>query len=64
MFSKKLSKTGWPLVGAAALISTLLSGNVAAKEVTVAIHVSTQGLDLSQASDARTFYLRMKDAAW
>src|SRR5262249_44826481 len=32
--------------------------------VTVAIHVSTEGLDLGQPADARTFYMRIKNAAW
>src|SRR5579864_4479848 len=33
-------------------------------KVVVAIHVSTQGLDLSQPADAHTFYTRLKRAAW
>jgi UrcA family protein len=33
-------------------------------KVTVAIHVSTQGLDLSQPADAQIFYTRLKKAAW
>lgn len=54
------------VLGAAAIACTLLAGNVAARdhEVTVAIHVSTQGLDLSQPADARTFYSRLDNAAW
>lgn len=54
------------VLGAAAIACTLLAGNVAARdhEVTVAIHVSTQGLDLSQSRDARTFYSRLENAAW
>src|ERR1700758_3766122 len=53
-------------LGAAAIACTLFAGNVAAQEhkVIVAIHVSTQGLDLSQPADARTFYTRLKQAAW
>jgi UrcA family protein len=41
-------------------------GEVAAKDhnVTVAIHVSSQGLDLSQPADAQTFYRRLRRAAW
>jgi UrcA family protein len=54
------------VLGATALACTLFAGNVAAQEhkVIVAIHVSTQGLDLSQPADARTFYTRLKNAAW
>jgi UrcA family protein len=41
-------------------------GAVAAKDhnVTVAIHVSSQGLDLSQPADTQTFYKRLRRAAW
>jgi UrcA family protein len=54
------------VLGAAAIACTLFAGNVAAKEhkVIVAIHVSTQGLDLSQPADARTFHTRLENAAW
>jgi UrcA family protein len=54
------------ILGAAAIACTLFPGNVAAQEhkVIVAIHVSTQGLDLSQPTDARTFYTRLENAAW
>jgi UrcA family protein len=54
------------VLGAAAIACPLFAGNVAAKDykVTVAIHVSTQGLDLSQPADARTFYMRLENAAW
>jgi UrcA family protein len=43
-----------------------LAGNVTAKDkdVTVAIQVSAQGLDLSQPADAQTFYTRLQNAAW
>jgi UrcA family protein len=54
------------VLGAAAIACPLFAGNVAAKDykVTVAIRVSTQGLDLSQPADARTFYMRLENAAW
>ncbi|HYB65314.1 MAG TPA: UrcA family protein [Steroidobacteraceae bacterium] len=57
---------GWSLLGAAALACTCLTGNVAAKDhnVTIAIPVSTQGLDLSKPDDAQTFYTRLRNAAW
>jgi UrcA family protein len=49
-----------------AIAGVQVAGNAAAKDhdVTVAIHVSTEGLDLSQTADARTFYTRLKNAAW
>jgi UrcA family protein len=54
------------VAGAAAIACSLFAGNVAAKDykVTVAIHVSTKGLDLSQPADVQTFYTRLKNAAW
>ena len=55
------------VLGAAAVACTLLAGNAAAAKdhnVTVAIHVSTEGLDLSQPADARTFYTRLENASW
>jgi UrcA family protein len=54
------------VLSAAAIACPLFAGNVAAKDytVTVAIHVSTQGLDLSQPADARKFYTRLENAAW
>ena len=53
------------ILGAAAIACTLFAGTVAAagREVTVAIHVSTEGLDLSQPSGAQKFYRRLKHAA-
>jgi UrcA family protein len=64
MYSKTVALSA--VLGAAAIACPLFAGNVAAKDykVTVAIHVSTQGLDLSQPGDARTFYTRLKNAAW
>jgi UrcA family protein len=53
------------VLGAAAVACTLVAGNVAAegRAVTVAIHVSTQGLDLRQPAGAREFYTRLQRAA-
>jgi len=53
------------LVGAATVVCALFAGNVAARDhyVTVAIHVSTHGLNLRQPADAQTFYTRLKNAA-
>ena len=49
-----------------AIAGMQFAGNAAAEDhdVTVAIHVSTEGLDLNQTADARTFYTRLKNAAW
>ena len=54
------------VLGAAAIACPLFAGSVAARDykVTVAIHVSTHGLDLSQPADVQTFYTRLKNAAW
>jgi UrcA family protein len=55
---------GWVL-GAAAVACTLFAGSVAAKDrvVIVAVHVRTQGLDLSQPAGAHEFYRRLQRAA-
>jgi UrcA family protein len=55
---------GWVL-GAAAVASTLFAGSVAAMDhgVTIAIRVSTQGLDLSQPAGAHELYTRLQRAA-
>jgi UrcA family protein len=54
------------VVGAAAVAGTLFVGNAAAAnpEFTVAIQVSTKGLDLSQPAGARELYRRLQYAAW
>ena len=53
------------VLGAAAVACTLFAGNVAADDrtVAVAIHVSTQGLDLKQPAGAHEFYTRLQRAA-
>jgi UrcA family protein len=43
---------------------TLVAGEVAARDVTVAIHVTTTGLDLRQPADAHKLYVRLENAAW
>jgi UrcA family protein len=60
-----LYKIARSALGAAAVVCTLLAGNVAAKDhvVIVSIHVSTQGLDLSQPAGAQSFYERLRHAA-
>lgn len=55
------------ILGVAAAAGMLFACNTApAKDhnVTVAIHVSTQGFDLNRPTDARTFYARIENAAW
>ncbi|MGP8033864.1 MAG: UrcA family protein [Steroidobacteraceae bacterium] len=54
------------LVGAAALACTCFAGNASAAEhvVPVSVPVSSQGLDLSKSEDAKTFYVRLQNAAW
>ena len=54
------------LLGAATVASLLFTGSVAAKDysVTVALHVSAEGLDLSRPVDAHTMYSRLRDAAY
>jgi UrcA family protein len=52
-------------LGAVAIAGLLFAGNVAAQghNVTVAIHVSTQGLDLRDPAGAQKFYARLQHAA-
>jgi UrcA family protein len=66
MYTRTAAVSARSLTGAAAIACALIAGNVAAKDhrVVVAIHVSAQGLDLSQPADAQTFYTRLKQAAW
>ena len=66
MYAKAAVTRARLLVGSTCIVCTLFAGNVAArdKHVTVAIQVRTQGLDLSQPADARTFYTRLANAAW
>jgi UrcA family protein len=54
------------ILGSAALACALFAGTAVARDytVTVAMHVSTAGLDLSQPKDARAFYYRLENAAW
>lgn len=65
MSTKTTSHRTRSLLGAA-LTCMLLSGTLAAQDrlVTVAIHVSARGLDLTRARDAQTFYSRLEKAAW
>jgi UrcA family protein len=52
-------------LGAVAIAGALFAGNAAAQghDVTIAIHVSAQGLDLHQPAGAQKFYARLQHAA-
>ena len=65
MYTKTAVMSARSVLGAAAVACTLLAGNVAASDhrITVAIHVSTQGLDVSQPAGAQQFYTRLQHAA-
>lgn len=67
MYSKQAASGARWIFGCAAVTGILLTGVPAAAKdhnVTIAIHVSTEGLDLSQPADVRTLYTRLKNAAW
>lgn len=66
MHTKSALMNACSMLGAAAVASTFLAGNVVAEDrrVTVSKSVSTRGLDLSQPADARKFYARLENAAW
>jgi UrcA family protein len=65
MYTKTAALSARFLIGAAAIACSLFAGNVQAggHDVTVAIHASTEGLDLSQPDGAKKFYIRLKNAA-
>jgi UrcA family protein len=63
MYTKRAFMSAFPVLGAAAVACTLFAGSVAAQDVTVAIQVSTQGLDLSQPAGAQKLYWRLLQAA-
>ena len=64
-YTKPIGTSPRFLLGAAAVACALVGSNIAASDlnVVVAIHVSTQGLDLSRSADTRTFYSRLEHAA-
>ena len=66
MFNKTAVMSARSALSGAALACAVFTGNVAAKDhnVTVAIHVSTEGLDLNQPAGAQKFYARLQHAAW
>ena len=65
MYAKTALLRTRPLLSAV-LACMLYSGALAARDhnVTVALPVSAKGLDLTRVTDARTFYTRLKNAAW
>jgi UrcA family protein len=65
MYTKTAVMSARWVLGAAAVACALFVGNVAAEDrtVTVAIYVSTRGLDLSQPAGAHEFYTRLQRAA-
>jgi UrcA family protein len=66
MYAKSAVTSARLFVGVATVLCTLFAGNIAASDhyVTVAIHVSTKGLDLSRPADVQTFYTRLQYGAW
>jgi UrcA family protein len=63
MYTNTSVMTACPVLAAAVVACTLFAGNVAAKDVTVAIQVSARGLDLRQPAGAQMFYTRLEYAA-
>jgi UrcA family protein len=66
MYTKTSVTSARFLLGAATVACTLLAGSVVAQDnnVTVALQVTSQGLDLNRPGDAQTFYTRLDHAAW
>ena len=66
MYANTLATSARALFGTLAIASALFSNALAAKdlEVTIALHVSTEGFDLSRPADARKIYARLDKAAW
>jgi UrcA family protein len=67
MYINRKAKTPVRLAAHVAVIAVALcAGAVVAKDhdVTITIHVSVAGLDLSQPADADRFYARIQSAAW
>lgn len=64
MNSKPGTRTTRAMLGAA--LCVLFAGGAAASDhnVTVSSRISSEGLDLNQPADARTFYARLENAAW
>jgi UrcA family protein len=66
MYTKAAVMRACPLLGAIVVACSLFAGNVAAEEahdVTVAIQVSTRGLNVHQPAGAEKLYWRLQNAA-
>ena len=59
MYTRRAFVGAWPVLRAALVACSLFAGSVGAKDVTVAVPVSTQGLDLSQPAGAQKLYWRL-----
>jgi UrcA family protein len=66
MHTRKTAMSALCVLGAAAVLCTLVAGKVSARDrdVTVAIQVNAQGLDLSQPAGAKQLYRRIENAAY
>jgi UrcA family protein len=65
MYTRTVFMSVRSLLGATTLACTLLSGTVAASDhtLTISLQVNSEGLDLTQPSDAQKFYARLDHAA-
>jgi UrcA family protein len=66
MYIKTVVVSARSLIGAITVACTLFAGSVVAKDhnITIALQVSSQGLDLNRPDNAETFYKRLDHAAW
>jgi UrcA family protein len=64
MYTRTVVLNARSLLGAAVIACTLSAGAAEGRDVTVAIHVNAQGLDLSQPAGAEKFYARLRHAAY
>jgi UrcA family protein len=66
MYSNVCLSGVYSVLGAALIACTLVAGNASAdgSPVTVALKVSTRGLDLETTAGAHELYSRLKNAAW
>lgn len=66
MYTQTAAMSARSVLGAAVVACTLFAGNVVAEdhEFTAVIHVSTQGLDLSNTAGVHELYRRLEYAAW
>jgi UrcA family protein len=67
MYTKLAATAAQAILGYAAVSGTSFAGDAATvtgHDVTVAIRVSTEGLDLNRSAEAQVFYAHLKNAAW